>query len=166
MLTIALLAVLVAIVGTTPLLAQSPSFPDFSSTTNLRNSTATARSQVNVLRLNPIAQGQAGSAWYSIHATGGRRILDHFHIPDHERVDSSGRRHRFRDPELKQGCRRWATVAEESVTRASPTASRSNSTPMRTHDPESGTDHTDPHLRITLPFRAAGRDANTADHTL
>ena len=35
-LTIALLAGLVAIVGTTPLLAQSPSFPDFSSTTNLR----------------------------------------------------------------------------------------------------------------------------------
>ncbi|HST09296.1 MAG TPA: hypothetical protein VLL05_02875, partial [Terriglobales bacterium] len=34
-LTITVLAILAAVSGTTPLMAQSPSFPDFSSTTNL-----------------------------------------------------------------------------------------------------------------------------------
>ena len=65
-LTIALLAVLVAIVGTTPLLAQSPLIsPIFSSTTNLVFN-GNALQSGNVLRLNPSAQGQAGSAWYSV----------------------------------------------------------------------------------------------------
>ncbi len=48
-----------------PLLAQSPSFPDFSSTTNLVFN-GNALQSGNVLRLNPSAQGQAGSAWYSV----------------------------------------------------------------------------------------------------
>jgi uncharacterized repeat protein (TIGR01451 family) len=64
-LTIALLAGLVAIGGTTPLLAQSPSFPDFSSTTNLVFN-GTALKSGSVLRLNPSDQGQVGSAWYSV----------------------------------------------------------------------------------------------------
>lgn len=49
----------------TPVLAQSPSFPDFSSTTNLVLNGSAVKSG-NVLRLNPSLQGQAGSAWYSI----------------------------------------------------------------------------------------------------
>ena len=64
-LTIALLTGLVALGGTTPLLAQSPSFPDFSSTTNLVFN-GTALKSGNVLRLNPSLQSQAGSAWYSV----------------------------------------------------------------------------------------------------
>jgi uncharacterized repeat protein (TIGR01451 family) len=51
--------------GSTPLLAQSPSFPDFSSTTNLVFN-GTALKSGNVLRLNPSLQNQAGSAWYSV----------------------------------------------------------------------------------------------------
>jgi uncharacterized repeat protein (TIGR01451 family) len=64
-LTIAALAILAAIGGTTPLMAQSPSFPDFSSTTNLVFN-GTAAQSGNVLRLNPSLQSQAGSAWYSV----------------------------------------------------------------------------------------------------
>jgi uncharacterized repeat protein (TIGR01451 family) len=62
--TIAALAGLV-MAGSTPLLAQSPSFPDFSSTTNLVFN-GTALKSGNVLRLNPSLQSQAGSAWYSV----------------------------------------------------------------------------------------------------
>ena len=62
--TIAALAGLAVICGTTPLLAQNPSFSSFTSTTNpVRNGSATVSN--GVLHLNPALGGQAGSAWYS-----------------------------------------------------------------------------------------------------
>jgi uncharacterized repeat protein (TIGR01451 family) len=61
---------MLALAGSTPLLAQSPSFPDFSSNANLTtNGTAvvpTFNGSVNVLRLNPDLQSQAGSAWFNV----------------------------------------------------------------------------------------------------
>jgi len=63
--TLVLLVALLVVAGTTPLLAQNPSFSDFNSATNLQlNPSATT---VNgVLRLNPSAQSQVGSAWYTL----------------------------------------------------------------------------------------------------
>jgi len=63
--TMVALAGLLVTLAATPLLAQSPSFPDFSSTTNLVLN-GTAVKSGNVLRLNPSLQSQAGSAWYSV----------------------------------------------------------------------------------------------------
>jgi len=69
-LSIAVLACLVAIFATTPALAQSPSFPDFSSNANLTTNgnavVPTFNGAVNVLRLNPDATYQAGSAWFNV----------------------------------------------------------------------------------------------------
>jgi len=59
------LAGLVAIFATLPLLAQSPSYPDFSSTAGLVLKGNAARVNSNVLRLNPALTGQAGSAWFN-----------------------------------------------------------------------------------------------------
>jgi uncharacterized repeat protein (TIGR01451 family) len=59
---------LVAICGTTPVLAQSPSFSDFSSipNPNLILHGRAAKSGTNVLRLTPASQGAPGSAWFRI----------------------------------------------------------------------------------------------------
>ncbi|PYX41289.1 MAG: hypothetical protein DMG81_04110, partial [Acidobacteria bacterium] len=68
--SIAVLACLLAIFATTPALAQSPSFPDFSSNANLTTNgnavVPTSNGAVNVLRLNPDAAYQAGSAWFNV----------------------------------------------------------------------------------------------------
>jgi uncharacterized repeat protein (TIGR01451 family) len=61
------LAWMVTICGTTPLLAQSPSFPDFSSVDNLvlNPEPPNGPAQVgNVLRLTPAAPSRVGSAWF------------------------------------------------------------------------------------------------------
>jgi uncharacterized repeat protein (TIGR01451 family) len=61
------LAWMVAICGTTPLLAQSPSFPDFSSVDNLifNPGPPNGPAQVgNVLRLTPALPSRVGSAWF------------------------------------------------------------------------------------------------------
>ncbi len=55
-------------------MGQSPSFPDFSSPTNLTVNgnavvpfnTGTQQAPVNVLRLNPDVQSQVGSAWFNV----------------------------------------------------------------------------------------------------
>jgi uncharacterized repeat protein (TIGR01451 family) len=64
------LAAIVALCGTTPLLAQSPGFTNFSSAANLTlNGNAAApffNGSVNVLRLNPALIGQDGSAWFNV----------------------------------------------------------------------------------------------------
>jgi len=59
------LAGLVAMVATLPLLAQSPSYPDFSSTAGLTLNGNAAPLLPNVLRLNPAQQSQVGSAWFN-----------------------------------------------------------------------------------------------------
>ena len=54
-------------IAATPLFAQSPYFPNFNSTTNLvLNGTATATNTNGILQLTTSAQGQVGSAWYSV----------------------------------------------------------------------------------------------------
>jgi uncharacterized repeat protein (TIGR01451 family) len=67
--SIVVLAGLAAMYGATPLLAQSPSYSDFSSISNLvLNPTEPPKPmQVNgnVLRLNSAAIGQVGSAWFA-----------------------------------------------------------------------------------------------------
>ena len=68
-LSIALLAGLVAMGGTTPLLAQSPSFPDFSSTANLTlNPSANGAHQQDtvLLRLTDDLQSRVGTAWFNV----------------------------------------------------------------------------------------------------
>ncbi len=61
---IAVLTCLVAMLGTTPLLAQSPSFPNFSSTTNLVLNGNASQFNQSALRLNPADYYQVGSAWF------------------------------------------------------------------------------------------------------
>jgi hypothetical protein len=67
---VAAVAVLVLAGSVVPVLAQSPSFSDFSSTANLTlNGNAAApvnNGTANVLRLTPAAPSQAGSAWFNI----------------------------------------------------------------------------------------------------
>jgi Bacterial lectin len=67
---VASVAVLVFAGSVAPVLAQSPSFSDFSSTTNLTlNGNAAApvnNGTANVLRLTPATMSQAGSAWFNI----------------------------------------------------------------------------------------------------
>jgi len=59
------LAGLVATFATLPLLAQSPSYPDFSSISGLSLNGNAAQLPPNVLRLNPATTGQVGSAWFT-----------------------------------------------------------------------------------------------------
>lgn len=56
---------LMLIVATLPLLAQSPSYPDFSSVVGLTRNGNAAQFLPNVLRLNPATTGQVGSAWFN-----------------------------------------------------------------------------------------------------
>jgi hypothetical protein len=67
---VAAVAVLVLASDVAPVLAQSPSFSDFSSTANLTlNGNAAApvnNGTANVLRITPAASSQAGSAWFNI----------------------------------------------------------------------------------------------------
>src|SRR3989442_15603376 len=67
---VAALAVLVLAGSVAPVLAQSPSFSDFSSAANLTlNGNAAApvnNGTANVLRLTPATMSQAGSAWFNI----------------------------------------------------------------------------------------------------
>jgi hypothetical protein len=62
-------ALMLVLAGAPTAVAQSPSFTDFSSTTNLtRNGNAAPANNgtANVLRLTPAAESQAGSAWFNI----------------------------------------------------------------------------------------------------
>jgi uncharacterized repeat protein (TIGR01451 family) len=67
---IVVLAGLVAMCATTPLLAQSPGFTDFSSATNLTplgNAVVPFNNgSANILRLNPDQTSQVGAAWFNI----------------------------------------------------------------------------------------------------
>ena len=81
--------VLLVAVGTTPLLAQNPSFPNFNSSTNLQmNGTATT---VNgVLRLNPSLQSQVGSAWYTLLQPVAGGFSTTFTLQDRESLAAIG----------------------------------------------------------------------------
>ncbi len=70
---VAAVAVLVLAGSVAPVLAQSPSFSDFSSTTNLRRNGNAVIFNGNVLRLTPAATSQSGSAWFNVlqPVTGG-----------------------------------------------------------------------------------------------
>jgi len=59
------LAMILVVAATTPLLSQNPSFSDFSSTANLQLNGSAAKVN-NILQLNPSLQNQAGSAWYTL----------------------------------------------------------------------------------------------------
>ena len=59
------LAITVLFVVAAPLMAQNPSFSDFSSTANLQLNGSAAQVN-NILQLNPSLQNQAGSAWYTL----------------------------------------------------------------------------------------------------
>ncbi len=61
---LAAIAALVVLAGTTPVLAQSPNFPNFSSIANLTLN-GNAAQNGNVLRLTPNTTNQAGSAWFN-----------------------------------------------------------------------------------------------------
>jgi hypothetical protein len=62
----AALAALVVVGGSTAVLAQSPNFSDFSSTTNLTlNGAATVPVEANFIRLTPTLTQQAGSVWFN-----------------------------------------------------------------------------------------------------
>src|SRR6266487_3302315 len=67
---VAAIAALALVGSVAPVLAQSPSFSDFSSAANLTlNGNAAApvnNGTTNVLRLTPTAPSQAGSAWFNI----------------------------------------------------------------------------------------------------
>jgi len=66
--TVTVLAGLAVVLGTTPALAQSPSYPDFSSVANLTlNPVENGAHQVgNVLRLTEDVQSRVGTAWFNI----------------------------------------------------------------------------------------------------
>ena len=59
------IAIILVVAGATPLLAQNPSFSDFSSTANLQLNGSAAKVN-NILQLNPSLPSQAGSAWYTL----------------------------------------------------------------------------------------------------
>ena len=59
------IAFILAVAAATPLLAQNPSFSDFSSTANLQLNGSAVKVN-NILQLNPSLQNQAGSAWYTL----------------------------------------------------------------------------------------------------
>ncbi len=66
--TVTVLAGLAVILGTTPVLAQSPTYPDFSSVANLTlNPVENGAHQFgNVLRLTDDVQSRVGTAWFNI----------------------------------------------------------------------------------------------------
>jgi hypothetical protein len=82
-LIVAVIAVLVG-VGATTAVAQSPSFSDFSSSANLTRNGNAVIFNGNVLRLNPAAAGQKGSAWFNIlqPVAGGFTTTFTFQITD------------------------------------------------------------------------------------
>src|SRR5207249_8224832 len=65
--TVTVLAGLALVLGTTPVLAQSPTYPDFSSVANLTLNPATngAHQAGNVLRLTDDLPSRVGTAWFN-----------------------------------------------------------------------------------------------------
>jgi uncharacterized repeat protein (TIGR01451 family) len=91
--TVTVLAGLAVVLGTTPVLAQSPSFPDFSSVANLTlNPAVNGAHQVgNVLRLTDDVQSRVGTAWFNIKqpVAGGFTTTFTFQI-SHEGLPADG----------------------------------------------------------------------------
>ncbi len=92
---VAAVAVLVLAGSVAPILAQSPSFSDFSSAANLNligNAAAPVNNgTANVLRLTPAAQSQAGSAWFNVlqPVAGGFTTTFTFQITDHNPTENN-----------------------------------------------------------------------------
>jgi hypothetical protein len=88
---VAAVAVLVLAGSVVPVLAQSPSFSDFSSTTNLTLNPDAGIFNTNVLRLTPAVTDRRGSAWFNVlqPVAGGFTTTFTFQITDHNPTENN-----------------------------------------------------------------------------
>jgi uncharacterized repeat protein (TIGR01451 family) len=164
--TVAVLAGLAAICGTTPLFAQNPSFSSFTSTTNpVRNGSATVSN--GVLHLNPAQGGQAGSAWFSTlqPVAGGFSTTFTFQISNPSTPSADGIAFVIQNSNaglqaLGDG---GGGIGYQGITNSLAIEFDTYANP---YDPEfPASDHTGNSPANHIAIQSCGTDANTADHT-